>query len=833
MQSDTVATLQAQIQVLTDLQGRLQTLRNVPLQLLKPSMPMVTQTLRPEFQQVKEIADTIRAEHVQDALRAGRESLARDTSDLNPNLRRESRKRRRAPSPESPQPYVVVEERTTSLFPEDDSHPLQFEGLAGYIREFNRTNKSRLHLWRRTRGDDQSTTVLRYMCPDVLTAYLTLVGRTGALVTESVATFGPRERSDFVVYRHLSQQIAQMLSLQPGVAVQGVVGLLGAYSSLFIERCSSCERVLSAEGHVPPVVRVWVDGAWTARHVGCKPVVDHPDLVATNSDTSSVVVSPRGIIHVLGYTPTEGESGTPISVRIHFNPEFSDEIYVRLVIGRKAVATTVRETHDAPYGRWQLDAMAPPLDHNTSTPKTLLSVQALDKDNVVLDTAIFGEFSYWAPGLFSPLPTHPLPLYEPLRIDGSYCASSSGHRDVPVSNSSARKPKLTIETGIRHPSCSTTTTTMSRRRGTSYITPSPTSPSRRRSASTTKTEVHLQRRTKQEAAQRAKGSKGDAPVQTPLLQLVTPLSSICENWSPAERAVGRRLVRFSKVQDGRRLVVSCEPITSEKYHEADSVISCIYREESRTCYVTSVDIIFLLERLTNNDFPVEEKNRIRRNLEGLRPTTVSKHKHGFEGFFQRIMEFPDPKPRNIEKDLKVFEWSLLDQALDKILSKYSIETSNIPADEPESPSSAEPSPSSGSEDAEYELLNNNSNNNNNNSVKMEGEPYIVEPTLSTPLQDEFTYINSSDGSASLCSPLDGAHNASYHIYNADGIHAEASSSGATHWGDYNKTVDPMGLDHYASYEVTSGNAVITYPDVDFTTPYDNSFSYHNAVEPWS
>ena len=34
------------------------------------------------------------------------------------------------------------------------------------------------------------------------------------------------------------------------------------------------------------------------------------------------------------------------------------------------------------------------------------------------------------------------------------------------------------------------------------------------------------------------------------------------------------------------------------------------------------------------------------------------------------MEFPDPKPRNIEKDLKVFEWGLLAQALEKILSKY-------------------------------------------------------------------------------------------------------------------------------------------------------------------
>ncbi|KAJ4494086.1 hypothetical protein C8J55DRAFT_467600 [Lentinula edodes] len=145
---------------------------------------------------------------------------------------------------------------------------------------------------------------------------------------------------------------------------------------------------------------------------------------------------------------------------------------------------------------------------------------------------------------------------------------------------------------------------------------------------------------------------------------------MCVAWESSENRVGRRLVRFTKVQDGRKLIVSCEAISQDDYRESDSVISCIYREETHTYYVTSVDIIYLLERLTNDEFPVEEKNRIRRNLEGLRPTTVSKHKQGFETFFQRIMEFPDPKPRNIEKDLKVFEWSLLGQALDKILSKY-------------------------------------------------------------------------------------------------------------------------------------------------------------------
>jgi len=162
----------------------------------------------------------------------------------------------------------------------------------------------------------------------------------------------------------------------------------------------------------------------------------------------------------------------------------------------------------------------------------------------------------------------------------------------------------------------------------------------------------------------------DVQASSPILELTTPLESMCVDWSTAEERVGRRLVRFSKIQDGRRLIVSCEPLRQEDYRDSDTVVSCIYREGSDACYVTSVDVILLLERLTSGEFPVEEKNRIRRNLEGLKPTTVSKHKPGFGDFFQRIMDFPDPRPRNIEKDLKVFEWNLLSQALEKILSKY-------------------------------------------------------------------------------------------------------------------------------------------------------------------
>ncbi|KAK2469791.1 hypothetical protein H9L39_18606 [Fusarium oxysporum f. sp. albedinis] len=97
--------------------------------------------------------------------------------------------------------------------------------------------------------------------------------------------------------------------------------------------------------------------------------------------------------------------------------------------------------------------------------------------------------------------------------------------------------------------------------------------------------------------------------------------------------------------------------------------------EKGECYVISVDTLHRLEQLiaAPNRFCVEEKNRIRRNLEGFHPQTVSKAKPDSEEFFKIIMGFPNPKRHNIEKDVKVFPWKILESALQKIIGKYSVD----------------------------------------------------------------------------------------------------------------------------------------------------------------
>ncbi|KAF7362006.1 hypothetical protein MVEN_00545800 [Mycena venus] len=653
-----VEKLSSMISSLSDIHSRLQQLRNVPPLLLKSSLPFSSLSIRKDFEQLKDLADTIRSDPVQDALLAAAKSEKADKSDLNRNGRREIRKRRRPPSPESPQPRSPI--------------PFGLTSSLVYIREFNQTHSCKLHIWTRTRGATQlsNPAVVRFTIRDVLVCYVTMAysPEDPVLATESVTAFGPREKksphsqSDFLVYQSLSQQIAKMLQSHPRVSFQSVMNLLCAYVGIFIDRCTSCERVLSAEGHVPPVVRIWMDASkdsekeqaplrlppsaakkWPRRVISRRYAALFPPLEDAFPQLATVA-SPH-MIQVLDFNPNEGEEGAPITVRIHFHSESIEPIHVRLVVGNKAVSTAVRELGGVEYGRWQLDAAAPALQYlSTTDNKVFITVQALNAENTVLDSVPVGEFTYWEGGASRQKPSHDV-------LDN---LPALGRRRA-VTHLPAPNPH--------------------------YSLPSPTLSDRVPRPKTRPRKREVPKSIKDQSLVRARhytpGELDDnLHAHTPILEIVTPLASFCSGWDDAELQAGRRLVRFHKVQDGRRVILSCESIRQEEYREADSIISCIYREETETCYVTSVDIIYLLERLTNDEFPVEEKNRIRRNLEGLRPTTVSKHKPGSETFFQRIMDFPDPKPRNIEKDLKVFDWSLLGQALEKIMSKYSIYTSS-------------------------------------------------------------------------------------------------------------------------------------------------------------
>ncbi|KAI5118068.1 hypothetical protein M0805_006331 [Coniferiporia weirii] len=431
------------------------------------------------------------------------------------------------------------------------------------------------------------------------------------------------------------------------------------------------------------------NGAYPPVHPYSTPPPVHSPVVAPHFLAHLPLVSESGMITVIGYTPSEGEANIPITVDIELRSgEKGEETFgynmslvsmkLRLVLGRTALKTTVKrilpmrtfgseeKLEQGDVMRLRLYAFAP-LHSEVRFPGQFcvpITIQAMDSATEVIESFTFGSFTYWTPNTVKPANT--VDSYKlPDVSTAPLLKRKRGDDDARENSETARSES------------------------------SP--PSSPKKALTAPRVFKLVRTTNAPAEALDDGIE----THTAVLEWVVGggalhPNSLDKRWSALELEMGRRLIRFKREQANNKLLVSCEVISQEAYDEDDIVISCVYRQETSNCWFTSVDVIYLLERLVGSPFSVEEKNRIRRNLEGLKPTTVSKHKPGYETFFQRIMDFPPPRPRNIEKDVKVFPWSVLCQALDKIISKYSVISSE--ASEASSSQKSISPPSSGQAD---------------------------------------------------------------------------------------------------------------------------------------
>lgn len=173
-------------------------------------------------------------------------------------------------------------------------------------------------------------------------------------------------------------------------------------------------------------------------------------------------------------------------------------------------------------------------------------------------------------------------------------------------------------------------------------------------------------------------SPHEGSVSQPIrMTLLHDLDSMVDGWSDSEKVSGRRLVKFTFIYtSSNEIQIDFEAVPKEKYVPGEPIISCIFWEERGQYIVTSVDIILLLEYIVKDVFGVKEKNRIRRNLQSLKPQTVSRTNRLIQRFFNLLMGMENPRPRNIEKDLKVFKWADLFTALTKVMSKYSRDSSD-------------------------------------------------------------------------------------------------------------------------------------------------------------
>nr|XP_019013666.1 uncharacterized protein I206_01737 [Kwoniella pini CBS 10737]OCF52447.1 hypothetical protein I206_01737 [Kwoniella pini CBS 10737] len=392
--------------------------------------------------------------------------------------------------------------------------------------------------------------------------------------------------------------------------------------------------------------------------------------------------SDRPAVTVYEWGPREGVQGNQIIIKAdvilpsttppansdgsspHPSPRSKPTKALRVVFGTHPVQTAVTTldtssgSQDGQY--YQLMATVPSYSSTGAGSqgygnKVNVSVQVLAGDFAIVETVPVGEFLYTNTGSRG----------NPLKRGGENLESSRPsphqvHRRVISTNSAAyTTPELqqyATMPSTYHPSPSG--------RSVAHPAPPPYTPG--------SIQPSLMRST-----QLGPGMPAPAPYpstgQKASLEMAGDLMTMSKGWTQEEWHARRRLVQFWRRQDGTTIHAAFKPISQAEYpaYQQSIIVSCIFREDKNVCYVTSVDAIYLLEALVGTRFTVEEKNRIRRNLEGFRPLTISKSKPGNEDFFRLIMNFPNPRPRNIEKDVKVFPWEILGQALKKIIGKYS------------------------------------------------------------------------------------------------------------------------------------------------------------------
>jgi hypothetical protein len=157
-------------------------------------------------------------------------------------------------------------------------------------------------------------------------------------------------------------------------------------------------------------------------------------------------------------------------------------------------------------------------------------------------------------------------------------------------------------------------------------------------------------------------------------------------WTPEERNDKRSIIAFVRQTRGDLNYLTCHAVPANAYNQGMDTVSCVYwapnpqgelqHKLAGRCIFTSVDIIGLLEKLAAHSFTVQEKNRIRRNLEAYKPETVKKNGTTNQ-FFDQLMGYKSPRTRNIEKDIKVFLWDDLSKALRKIVTKYQVDEGGV------------------------------------------------------------------------------------------------------------------------------------------------------------
>ncbi|KAI9442524.1 hypothetical protein H4582DRAFT_2073071 [Lactarius indigo] len=266
------------------------------------------------------------------------------------------------------------------------------------------------------------------------------------------------------------------------------------------------------------------------------------------------------------------------------------QVSVRIVIGSKAIYTSVGKVQGV-EDLWRCTGSVPEFGahRNASSRSVIVSIQALDGWRVI-DTQSFGYFTYWEYGKLLAEPSEATTLLDVER-------PSSGHRAL-----LDQGPQSTITQVIP---------------AHNVASPVPSAFPKR-----------LPRRSP---------SSENGPYDKVLLDFEAEPADLGKNLSSEEKRRRRRLIQFYCEQVREHDTLYPPPLSEKMSTRNDKALSS-----------PASGVRTLLEYLVQDRFLADERSRVRRNVEHLRPITVSKTR--MSKLFSTIMNLPSPKPRNIEKD---------------------------------------------------------------------------------------------------------------------------------------------------------------------------------------
>ncbi|CAO3701266.1 unnamed protein product [Rhizopus stolonifer] len=154
-------------------------------------------------------------------------------------------------------------------------------------------------------------------------------------------------------------------------------------------------------------------------------------------------------------------------------------------------------------------------------------------------------------------------------------------------------------------------------------------------------------------------------------------------FTEAEKMEGRKIFLFEAISrttysDGTTLTEAsrrpCEhPMNSDigKKERANPLaISCIWWQEKDQYFVTSCDIVRIVEGLIGISLNKQHKNRMRRQLQSYSPMTIGKkYDEEINTFYLQLIGFTTPSVKTIDKDIKIFRWEILEEALVKLVGQ--------------------------------------------------------------------------------------------------------------------------------------------------------------------